>query len=153
MRTGKWDGKNSGETPTAKSKIDHFMKVMILTIRRLDRVTNVVVESHEEFFKRITKIDRNLICKLGQSELEELMSENLKVALERKTRHHQNKGFFRETGHNAVKFTKNILEYFEAYSGIVEIMKGADQQYGGVAYATISLLLIVRAGFVRPNVD
>lgn len=36
-----------------------------------------------------------------------------------------------------------ISDFFESFSGIAEIVKGADQSYGGLAYGTISLLLSV----------
>ncbi|KAL8647693.1 MAG: hypothetical protein Q9210_005402 [Variospora velana] len=47
----------------------------------------------------------------------------------------------------ASKYTQNFTTKFsgflESYSGIVEVVKGADQQYGGLAYSTMSLFLIV----------
>ena len=36
-----------------------------------------------------------------------------------------------------------FADFLEAYSGIVEIVKQADSQYGGLAYSTVSLLLLV----------
>ena len=41
-------------------------------------------------------------------------------------------------------FMTRFADFLEAYSGIVEIVKQADSQYGGLAYSTISLLLLVR---------
>lgn len=38
-----------------------------------------------------------------------------------------------------------FADFLEAYSGIVEIVKQADSQYGGLAYSTVSLLLLVSA--------
>ena len=104
---------------------------------------NNIVGSHVEFVKKIPNIDLEAIRNLDLKELEELMSHHLNIATETKAHHDEDKGRVRKAGDNAVKFTKSVSEYIEAYSGIIEIMKGADQQYGGVAYATISLLLIV----------
>ncbi|KAI9771918.1 MAG: hypothetical protein M1839_002701 [Geoglossum umbratile] len=41
------------------------------------------------------------------------------------------------------RFLTRMSEFLECYSGIVEILRCADMQYGGVAYGTISALLIV----------
>ena len=40
-------------------------------------------------------------------------------------------------------FMTRFADFLEAYSGIVEIVKQADSQYGGLAYTTLSLLLLV----------
>ena len=44
-------------------------------------------------------------------------------------------------------FITRFADFLEAYSGIVEIVKQADSQYGGLAYSTVSLLLLVSADF------
>jgi hypothetical protein len=49
-------------------------------------------------------------------------------------------------------FLATMSEFLGCYSGIVEIVRCADQQYGGIAYGTISVLLIVSTsaiGFLR----
>ena len=43
-------------------------------------------------------------------------------------------------------FMTRFADFLEAYSGVVEIVKQADSQYGGLAYSTISLLLLVSHG-------
>lgn len=45
-----------------------------------------------------------------------------------------------------------FADFLEAYSGIVEIIKEADIQYGGLAYSTLSLLLLVSAMFCPTGV-
>lgn len=45
-------------------------------------------------------------------------------------------------------FLVTFSDFLESFSGIVEIVKGADQQYGGLAYGTLSVLLTVA---VRKN--
>lgn len=109
------------------------------------------MEAHEEFLRNFSKRNRDAIRKFGEGELEKLMSQNLELAARRMTHHHGYEGFWRKVGHNAVRFTKTVSDYFEAYSGIIEIMKDADQHYGGVAYATISLLLIVSTDSIDRN--
>lgn len=49
----------------------------------------------------------------------------------------------RKIGKGLQSFLCRFSDFLEAYSGIVEMMKGADQQYGGLAYGTLSLLLSV----------
>ena len=58
--------------------------------------------------------------------------------------HQRDQKFIRTVGKKTVVFANNFANFFQAYSGVVEIMKGADQQYGGIAYGTLSILLIVR---------
>ena len=41
-------------------------------------------------------------------------------------------------------FATKFSRFLESYSGIVEVLKGVDQQYGGAAYGTLSIFLIVR---------
>ena len=41
-------------------------------------------------------------------------------------------------------FITTFSDFLECYSGIVEVVKQADSQFGGLAYSTLSLLLIVR---------
>ena len=57
----------------------------------------------------------------------------------------------RKVGKKTVVFANNFANFLQAYSGVVEIMKGADQQYGGLAYGTLSLLLVV-SGLLRGRV-
>ncbi|KAM0795426.1 hypothetical protein BDR22DRAFT_976891 [Usnea florida] len=46
-------------------------------------------------------------------------------------------------------FMTRFADFLEAYSVIVEIIKQADSQYGGLAYSTVSLLLLVGADMSR----
>jgi hypothetical protein len=41
------------------------------------------------------------------------------------------------------KFAITFAGFLDAYSGIVEVLKCADSQYGGLAYGTLSLFFIV----------
>lgn len=40
-------------------------------------------------------------------------------------------------------FLTTFADFLESYSGIVELVRGVDDQYGGLAYGTLSLLLSV----------
>lgn len=42
---------------------------------------------------------------------------------------------------NIQSFLTTFADFLESFSGICEIVKGADQQYGGLAYGTLSVLL------------
>ncbi|KAI4196195.1 MAG: hypothetical protein LQ346_003273 [Caloplaca aetnensis] len=57
------------------------------------------------------------------------------------------KGDWMKKRSKASKHTQNFATKFsgflESYSGIVEVVKSADQQYGGLAYSTLSLFFIV----------
>ena len=50
-----------------------------------------------------------------------------------------------KTSRHVQNFTTRFSQFLESYSGIVEVLKGADQQYGGVAYGTLSVFLVVRS--------
>ncbi len=45
---------------------------------------------------------------------------------------------------NVQNFAAHLSEFVTCYSGLIEIVKGADREYGGMAYGTMSLLLTVR---------
>jgi hypothetical protein len=49
----------------------------------------------------------------------------------------------KKVGRIAQEFIKSFSEFLGVYSGIVNIMKGAGQIYGEVAYETLSVLFIV----------
>lgn len=51
----------------------------------------------------------------------------------------------RQIGSTIQRFAKNFSAFLESYSGIVEMVKTGDNQYGGLAYGTLSLLLSVNA--------
>jgi len=47
----------------------------------------------------------------------------------------------RKAGVALQKWLNAFAGFLESYSGIVEVVKAADQQYGGLAYGTLSILL------------
>ena len=49
----------------------------------------------------------------------------------------------RKAAANFQEFTQTFSQFLRAYSGIVDIIQGADAQYGNVASATLSLLFVV----------
>ena len=52
----------------------------------------------------------------------------------------------KKVGRRAQNFIKAFADFLGAYSGIVELVKGAGQQYGQIAYETLSMLLTVCLG-------
>ena len=50
----------------------------------------------------------------------------------------------RKIGSVTQSFAKNFSAFLAGYSGVVEMVKTGDNQYGGLAYGTLSLLLSVR---------
>lgn len=47
----------------------------------------------------------------------------------------------RRAGAALQRWLNAFAGFLESYSGIVEVVKAADQQYGGLAYGTLSILL------------
>lgn len=46
-------------------------------------------------------------------------------------------------------FAKTFSDFLGAYGGIVELVKNAGQQYGELAYETLSIFLVVRNSLIR----
>ena len=87
------------------------------------------IQSKEDLFKVIDS-------KIVDSELTSLEAHKLLWSAQRK------KGL-RMFPRLLQSFMTRFADFLEAYSGIVEIVKQADSQYGGLAYSTLSLLLLV----------
>ena len=82
-------------------------------------------------------------------ELQSTLHEYLQSSGSTQARHHRHEGVLRRTGARSVTFVNSFSEYLSAYSGIVEIVKGVDEQHGGLAYGILSTLLIVSARLIE----
>jgi hypothetical protein len=104
-----------------------------------------------------TQRDPTEVYTMSKEDLEgELMEEaaeamvELEIAKEsRKTWARRRKTGARKLGASAQSFLSNASAFIASYSGIVELVKAADQQYGGLAYGTLSLFLSVRTPVSR----
>ena len=94
--------------------------------------------------KAITVEEQQFVQTANAESLEELLSHRLNEATGHRDKHTSNQQRIVKVGKATQTFASNFSSFLQAYSGIIEIMKGADQQYGGVAYSALSLLLIVR---------
>lgn len=56
---------------------------------------------------------------------------------------HRQSIWWRKAGSSVQPGLAAINDFLTSYSGLAEVMKGADQQYGGIAYGMLSLLLSV----------
>ena len=92
---------------------------------------------------RLTKEEEQFAEKADLGSLRELVSDCLDRAQVQQEKSRNSAKIIRQAGKRTVIFANNFSSFLQAYSGIVEIMKGADQQYGGIAYGTLSLFLIV----------
>lgn len=72
------------------------------------------------------------------------MEEYVDTGLAAQQRHELRKGPLRRAGRHAVAFANHVSNFLQAFSGVVEVVKAVDQQYGGAAYGALSVLLIVR---------
>ncbi|KAI9764112.1 MAG: hypothetical protein M1840_008672 [Geoglossum simile] len=93
--------------------------------------------------KRITKEELGLLENADIGLLRELMAKCLSEANKQEEKHRERKSPMRSVGRKTAAFMNNFSGFLESYSGIVEVMRFADNQYGGLAYGTLSLLLIV----------
>ena len=94
--------------------------------------------------KEITLTEEKWHENANEETLGILLSTCLGEARGQKERHDTSRTPIKRAGRKTVAFANNFSSFFQAYSGIVEKMKGADQQYGGIAYGTLSMLLIFR---------
>lgn len=92
-----------------------------------------------EFRKEITFEGLDFTKKANLNSIQDLLT----YCLEEAKLHQGDHTLIRKVGKKTVVFANNFSNFLQAYSGVVEIMKGADQQYGGIAYGTLSILLIV----------
>ena len=93
--------------------------------------------------KTMTVEERQFVETANAESLEILLSHRLNEATGQRDRHASYQPNIVKVGKATQTFANNFSSFLQAYSGIIEIMKGADQQYGGVAYSALSLLLIV----------
>lgn len=93
--------------------------------------------------KRLTKEEERLAEDADVESLRGLVSNCLGRAQAQQEESRSRPSIIRKVGKKTVVFANNFSGFLQAYSGIVEIMKAADQQYGGIAYGTLSLFLIV----------
>ena len=93
--------------------------------------------------KTITVEEQQFVKTANAESIEELLSHRLNEAIGQRDKHASNQKKIVKVGKATQTFANNFSSFLQAYSGIIEIMKGADQQYGGVAYSALSLLLIV----------
>ncbi|KAI4142990.1 MAG: hypothetical protein L6R39_004752 [Caloplaca ligustica] len=98
---------------------------------------------HHEMQKNMTADERRSLQHATADSLDDLLSICLDDAKVQQDRRQRSQTVVKRAGKKTVVFASNFASFLQAYSGIVEIMQGADQQYGGAAYATLSLLLIV----------
>ena len=101
--------------------------------------------------KTISEEERQLVGSADADSLTRLVADSLDEAKGRQEKHLHNQRTIGKVGKATVTFVNNFSGFLQAYSGIVEIMQAADQQYGGVAYSALSLLLIV--GVFSENVS
>ncbi|UJO13856.1 hypothetical protein CLAFUW4_03721 [Fulvia fulva] len=56
---------------------------------------------------------------------------------------HRKSKWWRRAGSTVQPGLSNVAEFFKKFAGLTEIIKGADQQFGGVAYGVLSAVLSV----------
>lgn len=105
--------------------------------RRFQSTAKKLADDERKFVEKI-------VATADLEELNELLESFLRSAQAKQQTRMENQGILRQSGGKAVAFANSFSKYLQAYSGIVEVVKSADQQYGGIAYGALSVLLIVR---------
>ena len=109
-------------------------------------------EFSKKMEKTITMKEQQFVQTANADSLEKLLSDSLYDATRQRDKHASSQKTIVKVGKATQTFASNFSGFLQAYSGIIEIMKGADQQYGGVAYSALSLLLIVCTSFQKKHV-
>lgn len=104
-------------------------------------------QSNKEFRhnleKTLTLKEQQFIETADLDSLTRVLSDALNQGTRSQERHAELQQTIAKLGKSTVTFANNFSSFLQAYSGIVEIMQGADQQFGGAAYSVLSLLLVV----------
>ena len=104
-------------------------------------------QSNKEFRhnleKTLTVKEQQFIETADLDSLTRVLSDALNQGTRSQERHAELQQTIAKLGKSTVTFANNFSSFLQAYSGIVEIMQGADQQFGGAAYSVLSLLLVV----------
>ena len=99
----------------------------------------------------MTMEEQQFVETANAESLEALLLHSLNEATGQRDKHTSNQRRIVRIGKATQTFANNFSSFLQAYSGIIEIMKGADEQYGGAAYSALSLLLIVGGFHKRKN--
>ena len=97
-------------------------------------VTELYATSHEEVAKESASAESAILA------VEEATTQKSIWSIRRKQGG-------RKVGSVTQSFAKNFSAFLAGYSGVVEMVKTGDNQYGGLAYGTLSLLLSVSQVF------
>ena len=122
------------EAVDSSGKFDDVVQRTIKLFRRRHSNQEDVDKSFNEFLQN--PYDKTIT----RSTVENLLSEA--VAAQQKVAYGRKKGP-RAVANQFVNFAGTFSKFLAAFSGIVEIVKGVDDQWGGLAYGTLSVLLIV----------
>ena len=101
------------------------------------------IQKFQNIEKTITLEEQKFVQTADLESLNRVLSQGLDEAMDRRKIHATSQQTVGKVGKATLTFAYNFSSFLQAYSGIVEIMQGADQQYGGIAYSALSLLLIV----------
>ena len=97
--------------------------------------------------KRLSRQERECLDSSSADELEGLLQKYLDRAIERREVAKDKRNKMKRAANQTSDFLVAFHGYVEAYSGVIQIMNGAPGAggYGNVAYAALSLFLMVKA--------
>ena len=75
---------------------------------------------------------------------EDTLRRQIKEEIQHAENQQQNWAVQHTSSNQALSFLNNFGEFVGEFSGVIEIMRGADQGYGGAAYSVLSVLLAVK---------
>ena len=100
-------------------------------LHRLTRIKRIRQTSKALSEKQIEEVDDSMLKRQIKEELD--LAEKQQRQWESRNR----------TGNTVISFLNDFTEFVGEFSGIIEIMKGVDQGYGGAGYAVLSFFLAV----------
>ena len=104
----------------------------------LKGTSDLQAKTKEELEQQITKYQQD------DDSLEERAVAAMNGATQSRNKYETNRKSGRKKfGRKAQLFVRHFAEFMQCYSGVIEVLKGAGQMYGIVAYETLSIFLVV----------
>ena len=75
---------------------------------------------------------------------EETLQKQIRDEIQHAERQQQDWEVKHASSSRTLSFLNDFIEFVGEFSGIIEIMRGVDQGYGGAAYSMLSLLMAVK---------
>lgn len=140
-----WDDREDWAGTTLAEVRRESSQEAVVQPRRASNLDSIYSCTKEDIENRVIQLDAQVSSQDDDSSARS--ADALRMAKERlaQWRSTRRSSTGRKIGTGFQGFLVTFSDFLESFSGIVEIVKAADQQYGGLAYGTLSVFLSVAA--------